>query len=127
MLFRSDKYYVFTRDDGENVVIRYLGVKDKKIVYDEKGGTKKIPVPDMEAFRWSLSLVQAEKVAEGVRAISKAYGGIIMDSEFCIDSQGELWFVQARPETRWNEEVEKHPHTIFMRRKEVDPRQAATF
>lgn len=116
-----DKYYVFTRDDGENVVIRYLGTKDKKIVYDEKGGTKKIPVPDMEAYRWSLSLVQAEKVAKGVRAISKSYGGIIMDSEFCIDSQGELWFVQARPETRWNEEVEKHPHTIFMRRKEVDP------
>lgn len=116
-----DKYYVFTRDDGENVVVRYLGVKDKKIVYDERGGTRKVAVPDAEAYRWALSLVQAENVANGVRAISKAYGGIIMDSEFCIDAHGELWFVQARPETRWNEEIETHPCTIFMRRKEVDP------
>ena len=53
------------------------------------------------------------------RNISKAYGSMIMDTEFCIDSADRLWFVQARPETRWNEELEQHPHTIFMRRLEV--------
>jgi phosphoenolpyruvate synthase (EC 2.7.9.2) len=63
----------------------------------------------------------AENVARGVRAISKSYGDIIMDSEFCIDANDALWFVQARPETRWNEEFELHPNVIFMRRKEVDP------
>ena len=120
-----DKLYVFQRDDGAEVVIRQMGCKDMKIVYDEKGGTKEIPVPELEALRWALSLQQAERVAKGVRAVSKAYGGMIMDTEFCIDAKDQLWFVQARPETRWNEEFELHPHTIFMRRREVDPKAAA--
>ena len=97
-----------------------MGCKDKRIVYKESGrGTKVETVEDEMAYRWSLSLAQAESVAKGVRLISKGYGGMIMDSEFCIDQWDRLWFVQARPETRWNEELEMHPHTIFMRRKEV--------
>ena len=98
-----------------------MGCKDVKIVYDEGGGTKKVNVPEFEANRWALSIAHAESVARGVRAISSAYGDIIMDSEFCIDASDLLWFVQARPETRWNEEFAEHPRTIFMRRKEVDP------
>ena len=82
-----DKFYVFQRDDGSEVVVRFMGNKDKKIIYDDdKGGTKVVKVPEEhEAFRWSLSLAQAEDVAKGVRAISPAYGGMIMDTEFCID------------------------------------------
>ncbi len=121
-----DKFYVFQRDDASEVVVRFMGCKDKKIVYDEdEGGTKVIPVDENEVFRWALSLAQAEEVARGVRNISKAYGGIIMDTEFCIDSSDRLWFVQARPETRWNEELHVHPSTIFMRRKEVVAKAAA--
>ena len=120
-----DKYYVFSRDDGQEVVIRQMGCKDIKIVYEEGGGTRKVDVPPHEASRWALSIAHAENVARGVRAICKAYGDIIMDSEFCIDANDALWFVQARPETRWNEEFERHPDTIFMRRKEVDPKAAA--
>ncbi len=121
-----DKFYVFQRDDGSEVVVRYMGCKDKKIVYDEdEGGTKDVKVDENEVYRWALSLAQAEEVARGVRNISKAYGGIIMDTEFCIDSSDRLWFVQARPETRWNEELDNHPNTIFMRRKEVDPKALA--
>ena len=121
-----DKFYVFQRDGGSEVVVRYMGFKDKKIIYDEdKGGTKLVKVDTDEACRWSLSLAQAEEVARGVRAISTAYGGMIMDTEFCIDKSDRLWFVQARPETRWNEEFETHPHTIFMRRLETDEEAAA--
>ena len=118
--------YVFPRADGSAGVIRQMGCKDMKIVYDEKGGTREVDVPELEALRWALSLSQAERVAKGVRAVSKAYGGMIMDTEFCIDANDKLWFVQARPETRWNEELENHPTTIFMRRREVDPKAAAT-
>ena len=121
-----DKAYVFTRDDGSPVVIRQMGCKDMKIVYDDRGGTKEVKVPELEALRWALSLSQAETVAKGVRAISKQYGGIIMDTEFCIDAHDKLWFVQARPETRWNSELEQHPHTIFRRRREVDPEALAS-
>ena len=116
-----DKLYVFQREDAREVVVRFMGFKDKKIIYDEHGGTKLVKVDELEAYRWALSLAQAEEVARGVRAISKAYGGIIMDTEFCIDQSERLWFVQARPETRWNEEFHQHPHTIFMRRMELDP------
>ena len=124
-LVTPDKFYVFQREDGQEIVIRYMGCKDKRIVYKESGrGTKVEAVPEDMAFRWSLSLAQAESVAKGVRCISKGYGGMIMDSEFCIDQWDRLWFVQARPETRWNEDLEHHPHTIFMRRKEVDPAAA---
>lgn len=119
-----DKFYVWQRDDGAEVVIRFMGYKDKKIVYSPGGGTEVAKVDDDEAYRWSLSLAQAEEVAKGVRAISKAYGGMIMDTEFCLDASSRLWFVQARPETRWNEEFEDHPHTIFMRRLEVESKAA---
>jgi pyruvate,water dikinase len=116
-----DKFFVFQRDDGEEVVLRFMGLKGKKIVYAEKAaGTVTVDVTPEEIIRWSLSLAQAEEVAQGVRQISKSYGGIIMDTEFCIDQWDRLWFVQARPETRWNEDLEKHPQTIFMRRLEVD-------
>ena len=123
---RARKLSVFQRDDGSEVVIRQMGCKDMKIVYDDRGGTKEVKVPELEALRWALSLSQAETVAKGVRAISKQYGGIIMDTEFCIDAHDKLWFVQARPETRWNSEHEQHPHTIFMRRREVDPEALAS-
>ena len=107
-----DKAYVFTRDDGSPVVIRQMGCKDMKIVYDDRGGTKEVKVPELEALRWALSLSQAETVAKGVRAISKQYGGIIMDTEFCIDAHDKLWFVQARPETRWNSELEQDRKSV---------------
>ncbi len=122
-----DKFYVFQRDDGNEVVIRNLGHKGMKIVYDEKlGGTKKVNVPHSEIYKWALTIPQAEQIARCVRTITEAYGGMIMDTEFCIDGKGQLWFVQARPETRWNEEFELHPDTIFMRRLEVDPQALAT-
>ena len=125
-LVTPDKFIVFKRDDGEEVVIRQMGYKDKKIVYDETGaGTKIESVAEDLITRWSLSLAQAELVAKGVRSISMAYDGMIMDTEFCIDEWDRLWFVQARPETRWNEELEQHPNTIFMRRMEVDEKALA--
>lgn len=120
-----DKLYVYQKDDGSEVVVRFMGSKTMKIVYDENGGTKEVPVPEREYLMWALTPTQAEQVAKGVRAVSKAYDGMIMDTEFCIDSKGMLWFVQARPETRWNEELALHPHTIFMRRREVEPKAAA--
>ncbi len=115
-----DKYYVFQKDNGSEVVVRNLGSKGKKIIYDVKGGTKEIKVPESEVNKWSLTIAQAENVAKAVRIISKAYDDMIMDTEFCYDEKGELWFVQARPETRWNDELELYPNTIFMRRLEVN-------
>ncbi len=115
-----DKYYVFQRDNGAEVVVRNLGNKVKKIIYDVKGGTKEIAVSENDVNKWALSISQAENVAKAVRIISQSYDDMIMDTEFCYDENDELWFVQARPETRWNEEFELYPNTIFMRRLEVN-------
>ena len=41
-----DKLYVYQKDDGSEVVIRFMGSKTMKIVYDENGGTKEVPVPE---------------------------------------------------------------------------------
>lgn len=121
-----DKFYVFQRDDGTDVVLRFMGRKTVRMVYNEEGGGTHIEaVPAAEVNQWALGENQPIEVAQGVRAISRAYGGIIMDTEFCIDDKQRLWFVQARPETRWNAELDEHPHTIFMRRKEVLPEAAA--
>ena len=119
-----DKLYVYQKDDGRSL-IRFMGSKTMKIVYDENGGTKEVPVPERECMLWALTPRRPSRSPAGVRAVSKAYDGMIMDTEFCIDSKGMLWFVQARPETRWNEELALHPHTIFMRRREVEPRAAS--
>ncbi len=119
-----DKYYVYQRDDGREVVLRTMGYKNKQYAYDPvANGTVLVDVPTAKTFEWTLSIAQAEAVAKGVRLISKAYGGIIMDTEFVIDQQQRLWFVQARPETKWNALYELHPTTISMRRMEVDPRE----
>ncbi len=121
-----DKFYVFQRDDGTDVVVRFMGRKTVRMVYNEdSGGTHIESVPENEVNSWALGENQPIEVARGVRAISRAYGGIIMDTEFCIDAQARLWFVQARPETRWNAELDEHPETIFMRRKEVDQQAAS--
>ena len=77
-----DKYYVYQHDNGNDVVIRNLGCKDMKIVYDVSG-TKEIKVPEEDLYKWALTEDQAKTVARGVRTISKAYGGMIMDTEFC--------------------------------------------
>ncbi len=120
-----DKLYVYQKNDGNEIVLRFMGNKAVKIIYNEHGGTKKILVPEQDAITWAISITQAEQVAKGVRVISKTYDNIIMDTEFCIDAKGNIWFVQARPETRWNEELAHAPHTIFMRRSEVEPNAAA--
>lgn len=115
-----DKFYAFKNQDRV-VILRYMGSKDYKIVYDERGGTRIQEVPEDEVYQWSLTTEQIEQVAQGVHAVSEAYNGIIVDTEFCFDANNTLWFVQARPETRWNEELSHHPTTIFMKRKELDP------
>jgi pyruvate,water dikinase len=117
-----DKYIVYQRDNGREVILRTMGYKNKQYVYDpEANGTVLEDVPEDMVFNWTLSIAQSEQIAKGVRLISKAYNGMIMDTEFVIDSHDRLWFVQARPETKWNTINESSPNTISMRRWEVEP------
>ena len=116
-----DKYVVFQRDDGREVILKTMGYKNKQYVYDPaQDGTVLADVAESKVYEWCLTVDQAEAIARGVRLIRDSYDGIIMDTEFVIDHMGRLWFVQARPETRWNELLAEKPDVIHMRRMEVE-------
>ena len=67
-----------------------------KIIYDERGGTREVEVSELEALRWALSLSQAERVAQGVRAVSKAYGGIIMSDEHFQNGGTNIHYLEKK-------------------------------
>jgi len=83
------------------LVHRVLGAKDRKLVYSTQGGTATESV-DVEAAhqrRWSLSREEAVELARMALAIEEHYEKP-MDIEWAKDGySGDLFVVQARPET----------------------------
>ena len=83
------------------VVHRQLGAKDQKLVYSRQGGTTTESV-DVQASRqrqWSLSRDEAVELARMALTIEDHYGRPV-DVEWAKDGySGELYIVQARPET----------------------------
>ena len=83
------------------LVHQVLGAKDRKLVYTTQGGTATESV-DVEAShrrRWSLHPHEALELAHmGLRI--EDYYGMPMDIEWAKDGySGDLYIVQARPET----------------------------
>jgi len=83
------------------LVHRRLGAKDKKLIYSMQGGTTTESV-DVHASRrrqWSLTRDEALSLARMGLAIEEHYGRP-MDIEWAKDGySGDLFIVQARPET----------------------------
>jgi pyruvate, water dikinase len=83
------------------VVHRTLGAKDRQLVYSIQGGTATESV-DVEAARrrrWSLSREEAVELGRMALEIEEHYGRP-MDIEWAKDGySGNLFIVQARPET----------------------------
>ena len=87
---------------GRNALVhRVLGAKDRKLVYSIQGGTTTESV-DVEAShrrRWSLNPREALELGQMALRIEDYYG-MPMDIEWAKDGySGELFVVQARPET----------------------------
>jgi pyruvate,water dikinase len=87
---------------GRNALVhRVLGAKDRKLVYSIQGGTTTESV-DVEAShrrRWSLNPREALELGQMALDIEDYYG-MPMDIEWAKDGySGELFVVQARPET----------------------------
>jgi pyruvate, water dikinase len=89
------------RRGGNALVHRTLGAKDRKMVYSVQGGTATESV-DVEAShrrRWSLHPLEALELGRMALRIEDYYG-TPMDIEWAKDGySGELYVVQARPET----------------------------
>jgi len=106
-----DEFYVFkpTFREGYRPIIRKkVGSKEIKMIYgrgDSKVLTRNVDVPEVERMRFCLSDDEVLKLAEYAIAIEDHYSkksgqARPMDIEWAKDgTTGELFIVQARPET----------------------------
>ncbi len=100
-----DKYLVFKRflaDERHRPIIeKSLGTKEKKLIYAEGGGarTHNIKTPRAERETFVLQDEEILQLARWAMAVETHYGRA-MDIEWAKDGDtGELYLVQARPET----------------------------
>jgi pyruvate,water dikinase len=84
-----------------SVVHRQLGAKDRKLVYSMQGGTSTESVDIQAAWRRQWSLTEGEVMELGRMALTiEDHYGRPMDIEWAKDGYtGDLYVVQARPET----------------------------
>ncbi|NET89707.1 MAG: phosphoenolpyruvate synthase [Kamptonema sp. SIO1D9] len=105
-----DEYFVFkpTLKDGYRPILRKrLGSKEIKMVYDVGGSklTKNVRVPVKEQEKFSLTEEEVLQLARWTVTIEEHYSQVRgrytpMDIEWAKDGHtGELFVVQARPET----------------------------
>ncbi|MBW4661454.1 MAG: phosphoenolpyruvate synthase [Drouetiella hepatica Uher 2000/2452] len=105
-----DEYYVFkpTLKTGFKPILeKRLGSKDMRMVYDTTGGklVKNIPVEESDRQKFALSDDEILTLARWACTIEDHYssvhgGDTPMDMEWAKDGHtGELFIVQARPET----------------------------
>ncbi|MFI0928016.1 phosphoenolpyruvate synthase [Streptomyces sp. NPDC021012] len=98
-----DEYTVFKpsmKDPALNPVIDVrIGTKRLKTVYADTGLTRTVDTPDAERNQRVLADAEIRELAAWAAAIEGHYG-CPMDLEWAKDGlTGELWIVQARPET----------------------------
>ena len=99
-----DEFYVYkpALANGHHAVVRRnLGSKAVKMVHADRGGERvvTVPVPEGDRNRFSLTDEEIHSLARQAVAIEKHYGQP-MDIEWGKDGKtGELFILQARPET----------------------------
>ena len=109
-IVNPDQFYVFKptlRQGFREVLEKRLGTKAQKLVYETKGhGTKQANVSRDDRARFILSDDEVLQLAEWACVIEEHYGKP-MDIEWAKDGlTGELFILQARPETVHSREGE---------------------
>lgn len=125
-----DEFIIFkpTLKEGKGgLIAKKLGKKNVKLIYSAFGGTKQVPVPKNEEKEFSLSDEEAVKLARWCVVIeehfSKHHGRFQpMDIEWAKDGKtGELFIVQARPETVHSVEERDVYREYMLKKKEAVP------
>ncbi|MCU1444413.1 phosphoenolpyruvate synthase [Cryobacterium sp.] len=100
-----DKYLVFkallAEPDCEPIIEKALGRKERKMIYAEGGSarTRVIDTPERERRAFVLSNAEIVQLGRWAQIVEDHYGRA-MDMEWAKDGlTGELFLVQARPET----------------------------
>ncbi|RKY39133.1 MAG: hypothetical protein DRP72_00465, partial [Candidatus Omnitrophota bacterium] len=91
--------------EAEKIEKKILGEKTQKVVCAEKG-IRWIDTSNKERCNFVITDEKVKEIARQIKEISRyykeKYGYEYMDTEFVIDKSGNLYFVQARPETIWS-------------------------
>jgi pyruvate,water dikinase len=101
-----DEFYVYKpalRAGRRSIIRKKLGTKTNKMVYANDDGesatVRTVDVPPVDANRFSLTEADAEALAKYALAVEEHYGRP-MDIEWAKDgTNGEIFLLQARPET----------------------------
>ena len=97
-----DQFYVFKpglKQGYRSIIIKNLGRKTKKYIYKREGGLKEIKVPQKNQLKFSLRDEDVLTLAKWACLIEEHYGAP-QDIEWAKDGKsGQLFIVQARPET----------------------------
>src|SRR5690606_13761219 len=111
-----DEFYIFKptlRQGYRPLIWKRLGAKELRMVYDEAGSklVKNLQVSEEDRQRFCISDEEVLKLAEWAMLIEEHYSAkrgsdTPMDLEWAKDGQsGELFIVQARPETVHSQRV----------------------
>jgi pyruvate, water dikinase len=102
------------------IIEKSLGSKDKKMIYSQANSRvscKTISTPKSERVKFCLNDDQIVKLAKWGALIEKHYK-MPMDIEWALDGQtGELYIVQARPETVYGTKVKSFLTTFKLKGK----------
>ncbi len=99
-----DEFYVFKPTRA--IISKNLGRKNKKYIYNQKGGLKEVKVPENQQIKFSLTDQEILFLAKWACQIEEHYQ-IPQDIEWAKDGiSGQLFIVQARPETIYASEKE---------------------
>jgi len=97
-----DQFYVFkegVKQGKEAVISRILGTKEEKLIYGKDGGTKNESVSTEDQNRFAINNKEIVQLAKWANVIEAHYKRP-QDIEWAKDGNtGELYIVQARPET----------------------------
>ncbi|WP_045836974.1 phosphoenolpyruvate synthase [Hyphomicrobium sp. 99] len=120
-MVEPDEYRVFKplleKPSRKPIIEKTLGAKVRKLIYAEKGSTSLVDTSNDERRRFILSDDEILTLARWGVAIERHYGQA-MDIEWAKDGQtGELFFVQARPETVQSRREASQLRTYRLRKK----------
>ena len=91
--------------DADPVIMKKIGNKDTKIVYDKSGGTMDIETNRIERTNFSIENSQSILLARHVMLLEEEYKLLLekdcgVDVEWAIDgNDNEIYILQSRPET----------------------------
>ena len=92
-----DQFYVFK--PTKSIIVRNLGRKTRKYIYNKRGGIKEVRVLPANQIRFSLTDEEVLKLAKWACLLEEHYGRP-QDIEWAKDGKtGQLFIVQSRPET----------------------------